>query len=238
MTDAATVLIVDDDPSIGKMLGPYLDEEHFTVRAATSAKEAARMIESERPTVVLLDLTMPGESGLDVLRGLQGRRDIATIVLTGRSDEFDRVLGLELGADDYVTKPFSPREVVSRIKAVLRRLQTSTNKNRAHRKIVAGELCIDLGERSVTRGKTEIPLTPTEFRILEVLASERGRAFTRAELLDRVDADALDVAERTLDSHITRLRQKLEPDSTRPHYVLTVYGHGYKFSKAVEPVPS
>ena len=231
MTQPPAVLIVDDDPLIEKMLRPYLDEERFRTLAAASSEEAARILERESPAIMLLDVTMPGENGLDLLRRLQGRSDTAVIVLTGRTDELDRILGLELGADDYVTKPFSPREVVSRIKAVLRRSRSAVAGNRDRRRIVAGELSIDLRERSVTRGKAEISLTPTEFRILEVLASDRGRAFSRAELLDRVNADALDVAERTLDSHITRLRQKLEPDSAHPHYVLTVYGHGYKFSK-------
>ncbi|HEU5481020.1 MAG TPA: response regulator transcription factor [Candidatus Tumulicola sp.] len=231
MTEPTTVLIVDDDPLIAKMLRPYLDEERFRTLVAANTEEAARTLERESPAILLLDVTMPGENGLDLLRRLHGRGDVGVIVLTGRTDELDRILGLELGADDYVTKPFSPRELVSRIKAVLRRSRNSASPERDRRRIVAGDLSIDTRERSVTRGNTEISLTPTEFRILEVLASERGRAFSRAELLDRVNADALDVAERTLDSHITRLRQKLEPDSAHPRYVLTVYGHGYKFSK-------
>ena len=235
MTAPVKILIVDDDPTIEKMLRPHLEHEHFETLAAKSVDEALPVIERERPQLIVLDLTMPGQNGLDLLRKLNGHSDTAVIVLTGRADELDRILGLELGADDYVTKPFSPREVLSRIKAILRRAATRAAKRGTdpeRGKIAAGDLSIDLRERTVTVGRREVALTPTEFRVLEVLASEPGRAFSRAELLDRVDADALDVGERTLDSHIRHLRQKLEPDSTRPRYVLTVFGFGYKFNKA------
>jgi DNA-binding response OmpR family regulator len=227
-------LVVDDDPMIGKMLRPYLEQDRFVTLTAPSADEAVPIIERERPQLIVLDLTMPGKNGLDLLRSLRERSDTAVILLTGRSGELDRVLGLELGADDYVTKPFSPREVVSRIKTVLRRARPQARANGAvasSGRVVAGDLCIDPRERSVTVAGADAALTPTEFRILEVLASEPGRAFSRSELLDRVNADALDVGERTLDSHITHLRQKIEPEA-RPHYVLTVYAFGYKFNKA------
>lgn len=234
MTQPARILIVDDDPLIEKLLRPYLERDLYRTFTAASAEQALPIIEREHPQLIVLDLTMPGTNGLDLLRTLRERSDISIIVLTGRAGEPDRVLGLELGADDYVTKPFSPREVVSRIKAVLRRGPARADGNgAAHGRngIVAGELCINRLERSVMLGKSEIALTPTEFRLLEVLASEPGRAFSRAELLDRVNADALDVGERTLDSHIRHLRQKIEPEG-RPHYVLTVYGFGYKFNKS------
>lgn len=234
MSAAAKILVVDDDPLIEKMLRPYLEQDLYETFTAANVEQAVPIIEREHPQLIVLDLTMPGQSGLDLLRVLRKRSNAFVIVLTGRAGEVDRILGLELGADDYVTKPFSPREVVSRIKAVLRRVRPQTETNGAahepHR-IVAGDLCIDLRERSVTLAGSEVTLTPTEFRILVVLASEPGRAFSRAELLDRVNADALDIGERTLDSHITHLRQKLEPKG-KPHYLLTVYGFGYKFSKA------
>ena len=239
MTDAPKILIVDDDPLIEKMLRPYLDSEHLIALAASNADEAAAIIAQEHPRLIVLDLTMPGKSGLDLLRTLRARSDTAVIVLTGRTEEMDRILGLELGADDYVTKPFSPREVVSRIKAVLRRSAQRAAKDGEHHeatRIVAGDLCIDRREHSVTVAGRDAKLTPTEYRILEVLASEPGRTFSRAELLDKVNADALDVGERTLDSHITRIRQKLEPLSARSRYVLTVYGFGYKFNKTPEAI--
>lgn len=239
MTDAAKILIVDDDPLIEKMLRPYLDSEHLITLAASNADEAATIIAREKPRLIVLDLTMPGTNGLDLLRALRTGSDTAVIVLTGRAEEMDRILGLELGADDYVTKPFSPREVLSRIKAVLRRSPAHAPKNGEHpdtTRIVAGDLCIDQREHSVTVEGRDAKLTPTEYRILEVLASEPGRTFSRAELLDKVNADALDVGERTLDSHITRIRQKLEPHSGRSRYVLTVYGFGYKFNKTPEAI--
>jgi DNA-binding response OmpR family regulator len=239
VTAPAKILIVDDDPLIEKMLRPYLDQELFTTLAASSADEGALLIGREHPQLVVLDLTMPGKSGLDLLRALRSRDDAGVVVLTSRADEMDRILGLELGADDYVTKPFSPREVVSRIKAVLRRASTRGAKNGEHpqnARIVAGDLCIDRWEHSVTVEGRDAKLTPTEFRILEALASEPGRTFSRAELLDKVNADALDVGERTLDSHITRIRQKLEPLRAQSRYVLTVYGFGYKFNKTPEAI--
>jgi DNA-binding response OmpR family regulator len=239
MNETSKILIVDDDPLIEQMLRPYLDSEHLTTLVARNADEAALVIARQRPALIVLDLTMPGKSGLDLLRALRSRSDTAVIVLTGRADEMDRILGLELGADDYVTKPFSPREVVSRIKAVLRRGTPRAAENGAQAeaaRIVVGDLCIDRREHTVTIEGRDAKLTPTEFRILEVLASEPGRTFSRAELLDKVNADALDVAERTLDSHITRIRQKLEPLSARSRYVLTVYGFGYKFNKTPEAI--
>ncbi len=237
MTAQAKVLIVDDDPTIEKILRPYLAGERFTALTAGNADEAAAVIERERPDVILLDLTMPGKSGLDLLHSLRGRTDTFVIVLTGRAHELDRIVGLELGADDYVTKPFSPREVISRIKAVLRRRAPERGPDAdGEGRILAGDLCLNLRERLVSVSGTEVALTPTEFRILEVLASEPGRAFSRAELLDRVNADSLDVAERTLDSHVAHLRQKIEPGRARPQYVLTVFGFGYKFNRTPERV--
>ena len=238
MKAISKILVVDDDPLIEKMLRPYLDQEQFVTLTAGSADEAALVIAREHPELIVLDLTMPGKSGLELLRALRSFSDTAVIVLTGRDAEMDRILGLELGADDYVTKPFSPREVVSRIKAVLRRGgHAEKNGEQAETaRIVAGGLCIDRREHSVTVEGRDAKLTPTEFRILEALASEPGRTFSRSELLDKVNADALDVAERTLDSHITHLRQKLEPFSPRSRYVLTVYGFGYKFNKAPEAI--
>ena len=239
MKEIAKILIVDDDPLIEKMLRPYLDQEHFVTLAAGNADEAALTIAREHPNLIVLDLTMPGKSGLELLRALRSRDDTAVLVLTGRDAEMDRILGLELGADDYVTKPFSPREVLSRIKAILRRAEAQAAKNGAQpdsAQIVAGDLCIDRREHSVTVDGRDAKLTPTEFRILEALASEPGRTFSRAELLDKVNADALDVSERTLDSHITHIRQKLEPFSPRPRYVLTVYGFGYKFNKTPKAI--
>lgn len=238
---AAKVLIVDDDPLIAQMLRPYLDEERFLTLTAPSAEAALPIMERNRPDVILLDLTMPGKSGLDLLKSVRRRDGTFVIVLTGRASEFDRVLGLELGADDYVTKPFSPREVVSRVKAVLRRHTgvPARDEERAGvpQRIVAGDLCIDLRERLVSAGGVDVALTPTEFRILEVMAASPGRAFSRAELLDRVKSESLDIGERTLDSHIAHLRQKLERGQSSARYILTVFGFGYKFNKNLDATP-
>ena len=184
----------------------------------------------ERPALVVLDLGLPGMDGLDVARTLRRDSDVPIIMLTARVDETDRLIGLELGADDYMTKPFSPRELVARVRAVLRR--TGGEREQAPLPIVAGEIRIDLERRRVIVGGEAVDLTPTEFDMLAVLARHPGRVFTRVELLDRVQGYAFEGYERTIDAHVKNLRQKIEPDPKQPQYVLTVYGVGYRFVEA------
>jgi len=230
----ATVLVVDDDSAVFELLRPYFRDECYDLIAATSGPEAVAAFENAKPDVVVLDLMLPGMSGLTVLRELrQIDENALVLLLTGRADEVDRVLGLELGADDYVTKPFSPRELTSRIKAVLRRGRGEA-KHRAPlvaEIITVGRLRLNIAEHSVSLGNATVALTPTEFKVLEVLAKEPGRVFSRAELLDRINRDSLDVGERSLDSHVAHLRQKLEPDPAGPKYIVTVYGFGYKLDR-------
>jgi DNA-binding response OmpR family regulator len=181
----------------------------------------------EKPALVILDLGLPGMDGLDVARSLRRDSDVPIIMLTARVDETDKLIGLELGADDYMTKPFSPRELVARVRAVLRR--TGGEREQAPPPIVAGGIRIDLERRLVTVEDEAVELTPTEFDLLAVLARHPGRVFTRLELLDRVQGYAFEGYERTVDAHVKNLRQKIEPDPKQPRYVLTVYGVGYRF---------
>jgi DNA-binding response OmpR family regulator len=183
----------------------------------------------EKPVLVVLDLGLPGMDGLDVARTLRREGNVPIIMLTARVDETDKLIGLELGADDYVTKPFSPRELVARVRAVLRR--TGSEQEQPLAPIVAGGVVIDLERRRVTVDGHLADLTPTEFDLLVVLARHPGRVFTRLELLDRVQGYAFEGYERTVDAHVKNLRQKIEPDPKQPRYVLTVYGVGYKFAE-------
>ena len=178
---------------------------------------------------MVLDLGLPGIDGLDVARALRRDTNVPLIMLTARVDETDKLIGLELGADDYVTKPFSPRELVARVRAVLRR--TGAEREQAPAPIVAGDVTIDLERRQVTIGGQGADLTPTEFDLLVVLARHPGRVFTRLDLLDRVQGYAFEGYERTVDAHVKNLRQKIEKDPKQPRYVLTIYGVGYKFSE-------
>jgi DNA-binding response OmpR family regulator len=224
-----TILVVDDEPKIVKTVRAYLENAGYRVVTADNGQMALTVFRHERPALVILDLGLPGMDGLDVARTLQRDTNVPLIMLTARVDEADRLIGLELGADDYVTKPFSPRELVARVRAVLRR--TGAEREQAPAPIVAGDVHIDLERRQVTVGGRSADLTPTEFDLLLVLARHPGRVFTRLELLDRVQGYAFEGYERTVDAHVKNLRQKIEPDPKEPHYVLTVYGVGYKFSE-------
>jgi two-component system alkaline phosphatase synthesis response regulator PhoP len=226
---AGTILVVDDEPGIVTIVRDYLDRAGFRVLTAGDGETALRLARTERPSLVLLDLMLPGLDGLDVTRAL--RQDPATgglplIMLTARVDESDRVAGLELGADDYITKPFSPREVVARVRAVLRRAEGPPTYNGV---LHAGDLAIDLQKRAVRRGDTPIELTATEFDLLATLARQPGRPFTRAQLVDLVYGDDFDGYDRTVDAHIKNIRRKIEPDPREPRYIQMVYGVGYRF---------
>jgi DNA-binding response OmpR family regulator len=223
----SSVLVVDDEPAIVDILSTYLRDEGFVVHAAGDGDEALRIVQRERPNLVLLDLALPTMSGVDVFREIRADSDVPVIMVTSRVNEIDRVVGLELGADDYIGKPFSPREVVARVKTVLRR----TNGRRAIPSAVQyfGDIEFDQAGHEVRRAGQRVNVTPTEFRILKALIDHAGRTFTRAALLDAITEDQLDIYDRTLDRHIANVRQKLEADPTRPKHIITVFGVGYKF---------
>ena len=222
-----TILVVDDEVKIVKTVRAYLENAGFRVATAGDGQSALTVYRHEKPALVVLDLGLPGLDGLDVARTLRKDSNTPIIMLTARVDETDKLIGLELGADDYITKPFSPRELVARVRAVLRR--AGGDREQAPPPIVSGNVTIDLERRQVTIGEQTVDLTPTEFELLAVLARHPGRVFTRLELLDRVQGYAFEGYERTVDAHVKNLRQKVEPDPKSPQYILTVYGVGYRF---------
>lgn len=228
MTGVPKVLVVDDELKIARLVRDYLTEAGFAVALASTGPAAVAAVRSDRPDLVVLDLGLPGMDGYDVTRAIRGQSAIPIIMLTARSEETDRIVGLELGADDYVVKPFSPRELVARVKAVLRR----TGGEVATETIRVMDLLIDLPHHSVERAGSRIELTASEFELLRVLASNPGRVFTRGQLLDSIRGASFEAYERAIDAHIKNLRKKLEPDPPRPTYVLTVHGVGYKFTDA------
>ena len=227
-----TILVVDDEPKILKTVRAYLESAGFRVATAGDGQMALTTFRHEKPALVILDLGLPVLDGLDVARTLRRESDVPIIMLTARVDEADKLIGLELGADDYVSKPFSPRELTARVRAVLRRV--GGERETAQPPLAIADLIIDRERHQVWRAGQAVDLTATEFELLVVLARHPGRVFTRLELLDRVQGYAFEGYERTVDVHIKNLRQKLEPDPKNPRYVLTVYGVGYKFS---EPQP-
>ncbi len=226
------VLLVDDEPQIAEVLKAYLEREGMIVDVCGNVAEATAAIARSTPDVLVLDITLPDGSGLDVLRSVSvPNARVPTIMLTARSDEADRVVGLELGADDYVSKPFSPREVVARVRALLRRTaeeQTTGHKNNRRTRI--GELEIDHNFHEVSVAGAPANLTATEFKIVTLLAENPGEVFTRSHLLDRLGDDG-EIYERTLDRHINNLRKKVEKDPRNPEYIVTVYGVGYKMKR-------
>jgi two-component system alkaline phosphatase synthesis response regulator PhoP len=205
----------------------YLEQAGFRVVTAGDGPTALAQYKHEKPDLVLLDLNMPGMDGLDVARKLRAASNVPIIMITARVEETDRLIGLELGADDYVLKPFSPREVVARVRAVLRRSEAQPA---APEVIRVADIVIDLTRHTVTRGGESIDLTPTEFGLLAAMAREPGRAFTRLQLLEAAQGDAFEGYERTVDAHIKNLRAKLERDPKKPEYIVTVFGVGYKFN--------
>jgi DNA-binding response OmpR family regulator len=221
------ILVVDDDPKIVDLMKMYLETAGYAVTAAYDGRQALELARQTAPDLIVLDLMLPMVEGLDVCRLLRAESKIPIIMLTAKTTEADKLLGLELGADDYVTKPFSPREVVARVRAVLRRVGNIQEKRTAR----FGDLEVDFISHEIRLGNTEIHLTPKEFKLLETLAQEPGRAFSRTDLLERVFGQDYEGLERTVDVHIMNVRKKIEPDPTRPTYILTVYGMGYKFTE-------
>ena len=228
MVGVTHVLVVEDELKIARLVREYLTEAGFDVTVAHSGEQGLAAARGERPDLMILDLGLPGMDGYDVTRAVRSQTAMPIIMLTARSDETDRVIGLELGADDYVVKPFSPRELVARVKAVLRR----TRGDLPVEVIRAADLVIDLTARTVRRGDERIETTATEFDLLEKLASQPGRVFTRGQLLDALHGVAFESYERAIDAHIKNLRKKLEPNPRQPTYIITVYGVGYRFGDA------
>lgn len=227
------VLVVDDEPEIAGIVKAYLEREGLIVDVCGTVAGAGEALERFGPDLIVLDVSLPDGSGLDVLRSASSpNARIPTIMLTARSDETDRVVGLELGADDYVTKPFSPRELAARVRALLRRTSERgrSASEKSERRTRVGELEIDHNFHEVTVGGRPVELTATEFRILALLAQNPGEVFSRSHLLDKLGDDG-QIFERTLDRHINNLRRKIEQDPRRPSYVMTVYGVGYKMAK-------
>jgi len=225
-----TILVVDDEPKIADLARDYLEHAGFTVRTAADGQAALNAVRRDRPDLVVLDLGLPGLDGLDVTRAIRRDSNLPVIMLTARDDELDKLLGLELGADDYLTKPFSPRELVARVRAVLRRVDSSASDPGAMELIRAGDLTLDVPRMRADLAGRTVDLTPTEFALLAALARQPGRIFTRSQLLDAVHGVAFESYERAIDTHIKNLRRKLEPDPRRPALVLTVYGVGYRFA--------
>ena len=224
-----TVLVVDDEPQIAEIARDYLQHAGYGVLLARDGAQALELARSRRPDLIVLDLALPAIDGLDVARVLRRESAVPIIMLTARVEESDRLAGLEVGADDYVTKPFSPRELVARVKAVLRRSDVSASRG-DH--FIASDLTFDVPKVRVTRGAAAIDLTGTEFQLLATLARQPGRVFTRAQLLDAIHGLETEAFERAIDTHVKNIRRKIEPDSRNPIYVLTVYGIGYKFADA------
>jgi two-component system response regulator ResD len=230
MSRPARVLVVDDEEMVRDVLARYLERDGFAVQTASDGASALDAVDRGSPDVVLLDLMLPRVDGFEVFRRLQASSPPAVIMLTARGDETDRVIGLELGADDYVTKPFSPREVVARVRAVLRRsARPPGSADDDQRPLEFGELRIDPAAREVTRKGRRVRLTPKEFDLLLLLASHQGRVFSRIELLEELWDFAFDGDPSTVTVHVRRVREKIERDPSAPRHLVTVWGSGYRF---------
>ena len=221
-----TILVVDDEPKIVELARDYLEHAGFAVVSAFDGSEALTRARTDAPDLIVLDLGLPKLDGLDVARALRRNSNVPIVILSGRSDETDKLVGLELGADDYVTKPFSPKELVARVRAVLRRIERPAP---ASDIIRASDVTLDMPRMRVRAGERDVELTPTEFQLLAALAREPGRVFTRSQLLDAVHGVAFESYERAIDAHVKNIRRKLESDPREPRYVQTVHGVGYRF---------
>jgi two-component system alkaline phosphatase synthesis response regulator PhoP len=227
MTGVPTVLVVDDAPEIVRLTRDYLEHAGFAVLVAADGPAALKLARTRAPDVVVLDLGLPGMDGLDVTREIRRGSAVPIIMLTARADESDKLVGLELGADDYVTKPFSPKELVARVRAVLRRAQLA---QAPPDRTTVGDLEIDRPRMQVSVAGRRVELTATEFDLLATLAGQPGRVFTRAQLLDAVHGMAFESYERAIDAHVKNLRRKIEPDPHAPRYIETVIGVGYRLA--------
>jgi two-component system alkaline phosphatase synthesis response regulator PhoP len=225
-----SILIVDDEPKIVQLARDYLERSGFTVHAAADGLQAVGAFHSAKPDLIVLDLGLPGRDGLDVARLIRRESNIPIIMLTARGEESDKLVGLELGADDYIVKPFSPKELVARVRAVLRRAEGG--QGGAGDVLRVADLTLDIPQMRLTVGDRKVELTATEFQLLAALARQPGRIYTRSQLLDAVHGVAFDSYERAIDAHIKNLRRKIEPRPHEPRYILTVYGVGYKLAES------
>ena len=224
-----TILVVDDESKIVKLVRDYLERAGFGVRVAVDGKSALLLASTEKPDMVILDLGLPQMDGLDVMRTVRKYSNVPILLLTGRSEESDKLIGLELGADDYITKPFSPKEVVARVRAIFRRMENYSSDSQEILRVA--DLTLDVPRLRVTaEDHLIVELTPTEFSLLAEMARYPGRVFTRAQLLNAVHGVAFESYERAIDAHIKNIRHKIEPNPPKPRYLLTVYGVGYKFT--------
>ena len=226
---ASTVLIVEDDPHTVEVVRLYLRRDGHTVLTASNGKDGLRMAQEAAPDLVVLDLMLPEMGGLEVCRELRKESDVPIVMLTARVEEEDRVAGFELGADDYVTKPFSPRELAARIRAVLRRTAQDREED-SPSGLTYREITLDTQRRVVSVGQTSLNLTPTEYRLLAMFLREPGRTFTRDEIINRVFGYDFDGFDRTVDSHVSGLRRKLDAAAKDRRYIQTVYGVGYRLN--------
>jgi len=227
---ARTVLIADDNPKIVEVLSAYLAAEGFEVVTAADGPSAIEAVASHVPDIALLDIMMPGVDGIELTKRFQREHDLPVILVTARTDEIDRLIGLEVGADDYIAKPFSPREVVARVKAVLRRSERAAEHGTGEVLRVGG-LEVDPGGRSVSVDRAPVDLTRTEFDIVATLAAHPGRVYTRMQLMEAAQGDAFEGYERTIDAHVKNVRRKLGDDPKSPRYIQTVFGVGYKLEE-------
>jgi len=226
-TMTKSILVIDDAKNLRTMVSTYLEQEGFQVFTAANGREGLLMARRENPDLIILDLMMPEMGGYEFLREYGREGDAPVIILTARLEENDKVLGLELGADDYVTKPFSMRELMARVRAVLRRMEKSSNDSQL---LQCADISLNRDSRVVKVTGERIDLTPSEYGLLETLMSAPGRIFSRLELLERLQGNVYEGYERTIDVHIRNLRSKIEPDSRKPRYIETVYGAGYRFA--------
>ena len=223
------ILVVEDDMQIARTLRDYLEVAGFEVSTVGDGSAAVASARGDKPDLIVLDLGLPGMDGLDVARELRRTSTVPIVMLTARGEEADRIVGLELGADDYLVKPFSPKELVARVRAVLRRANGAVAGAEVLR---AADVEIDLPKMRARVGGQPVDLTPTEFELLATLVREPGRVFTRGQLLDALHGVTLETYERAIDAHVKNLRKKIEPEPGRPRYVLTVHGVGYRFADA------
>lgn len=222
-----SVLLVDDDPKIAKLLRSYFEKEDFSVLTALDGTTALQLYRDKKPDILVLDLMLPGVSGLNVCRQIRKESETPILMLTARDEETDRLIGLELGADDYVSKPFSPREVVARAKAILRRSRKTPEKTEPFK---IGKFIVDTAGYTVSDEGSPVDLTPTEYRIFELLATHPGQVFTRFQLVEQIQGVAFEGYERTIDAHVKNLRRKIDDNPKDPRIIQTVYGVGYKFA--------
>jgi two-component system, OmpR family, alkaline phosphatase synthesis response regulator PhoP len=225
-----TILVVEDEMKIARLVRDYLEHAGFDVVVAGDGEAALASARGRRPDLIVLDLGLPGRDGLDVTRELRRTSNVPIVMLTARTDEADRIVGLELGADDYVVKPFSPKELVARVRAVLRR--TEAVRQGGPEVLRVADLEVDVPRMRVSVAGRTVDLTPTEFDLLCALAREPGRVFTRGQLLDAVHGVSFESYERAVDAHVKNIRRKIEPSPGRPRYLLTVHGVGYRFADA------